>query len=286
MCLVPGGAMAADGKAHKASKASEAKQDRAIRRNTRANTSQNRNIRRQGREVTALANLAEKAIADIAAVDGRINAIVPVVTTALTALQAGLTTAGEGLTRLGTAYQSVEFGRAAITVTGGGIAAGDKATSADIPDDGNVNTTGDDAIIRAGTTTVTVDLRALIRSAESDGVAGATAGQAGGFVQITNLDTGAGVNCAASPGTTPGGILGTTAGDSIVTPTGTVTNLPLKNIPGGEARTSTVEPTGTAGTSLLPTPCSFTAVAGDDFKVHWSVNFVDIPTSTTPGPAE
>jgi hypothetical protein len=286
VALVPSAAMAKKSHAHGASKTSEATQDFNIRRATRTNN-------HQRAQIASITNSLTDTIATLATVDATLKAVTPVVTKALTDLQAGLvavgnglTTVGAGLTTLGSAYQAVEFGRAAITVTGGGAAAGDKVTSADIPDDGNVNTTGDDAIIRAATTTVSVDLRALIRSAESDNGASATAGQAGGFVQVTNLDTGAGVNCIGAPGTTPGGIFGTQAGDSIVTPTGTVTNLPLKNIPGGQTRTSTVEPTGTNGVSLLPAPCSFPAVAGDDFKVHWSVNFVDIPTSTTPGPTE
>ncbi|MEA2451139.1 MAG: hypothetical protein QOG63_3071 [Thermoleophilaceae bacterium] len=286
IALLPSAAMAKKSHAHSASKVSEAQQDFNIRRATRTNN-------HQRTQIASITNSLADTIAKLTSVDETFKATVPVVTKALQDLQAGLvavgnglTTVGAGLTTLGSAYQAVEFGRAAITVTGGGAAAGDKATSADIPDDGNVNTTGDDVILRAATTTVSVDLRALIRSAESDNTASSTVGEAGGFVQVSNLDTGAGVDCLGAPGTTPGGIFGTQPGASIVTPTGTVTNLPLKNIPGGDTRTSTTEPTGTNGTSLLPAPCSFTATAGTDYKVHWSVNFVDIPTSPTPGPTE
>jgi hypothetical protein len=273
MCAVPSLASAG--------KKTDRKQTRAIRQTAKA-------IKK--------ANAAIKALSDGSkSLDGRIKTIedaAPVIISSLTqlsdaakALKTGLETAGAGLAQLGAAYPAVEFGRGAISVTGAAIAAGDKATSADIPDDGNVITTGDDTIIRATGTSVTVDLRALIRSAESDGdTAAKTAGQAGGFIQVSNADTGDGVDCTGS--TAPGGIFGTQPGDSIVTPTGTVTNLPLKNIPGGNLRTSTLEPTGTDGTSLLPAGCTFTSVAATDYNVHWSVNFVDIPTSTTPGPTE
>jgi hypothetical protein len=249
---------------------------------------QNRAIKR-ARAATARVAKAVKKVGETAGgIDTRLKAIeaaAPQIVDALTQLKNGLVTAGNGLQTLGDAYQAVEYGRAGVTATNGAVAAGQFATSSDIPDDGNVITTGDDAIIRATANPVTVDLRALIRSNESDGDEDAeTSGQAGGFVQVTNADTGVPVDCTGS--TAPAGIFGTLPGASIVTPSGTVTNLPLKNLPGGHLRTSTTEPTGTDSVSLLPAGCAFAAAAGDDFKVHWSVNFVDIPTSTTPGPKE
>jgi hypothetical protein len=224
--------------------------------------------------------------------DSRISAIEalgPQILDALTKLKDGLTAAGAGLQKLGDAYQAVEYGRAALSAGDADltIAAGGAGTSADIPDDGNAITVNDDAIVvaGAGATTESLNLRALIRSAESDGdSSGKTAGQAGGFIQVSNADTGARLACTGAPN--PPGIFGTTAGDPIVTPSGTVTNLPIKNIPGGHSRTDTTEPTGANGTSLLPAPCSFTATPGTTYRVHWSVNFLDIPTSTTPGPTE
>ena len=99
-----------------------------------------------------------------------------------------------------------------------------------------------------------------------------------------NLDTGVRVPCGGAPN--PPGIFGTVPGDSIVTPSGTVNNLPLKNIPGGVLRTDTSKPDATS-TSLLPAACQFGAgAAGITYEVHYSVNFLDIPTSTTPGPTE
>jgi hypothetical protein len=222
-------------------------------------------------------------------VDGRVGAIeagVPAIIAALTKLGDGLTTVGAGLTKLGDAYQAVEYGRAGIFASNATVAAGSAVTSADIPDDGNAVTTGENAIIvsqAAGA--VGVDLRAAIRSNESDGDdAAKTAGQAGGYLYVVNLDTGVRVACGGAPN--PPGIFGTTAGDPIVTPTGTVNTLPLKNIPGGVLRTDTTKPDATS-TSLLPAACQFGAgAAGITYQVHYSVNFLDIPTSTTPGPKE
>jgi hypothetical protein len=289
ICLVPSAAMA-KGDAHAAAnKNHEAQQDFNIRRNTRTNNHQR-----------ALINKLTNTVGDaVDALGGRIKHfedIEPTLVAALSALQAGLTTVGNGLTtvgngltQLGSAYQAVEYGRAAISAGDADltIAAGGSGTSADIPDDGNTITLDDDGFVvaGAGATNESLNLRALIRSAESDGdTAAKTAGQAGGFIQVANADTGARVPCTGAPN--PPGIFGTTAGDSIVTPSGTVTNLPLKNIPGGNLRTSTVEPTGANGVSLLPAACTFAASPGTTYRVHWSVNFVDIPTSTTPGPTE
>jgi hypothetical protein len=229
-------------------------------------------------------------------IDNRLKAIeaaAPQILDALTKLKDGLTTVGAGLQKLGDAYQAVEYGRAAVSPGDADltVAAGGAGTSADIPDDGNAISLNDDAIVvaGAGATTESLNLRALIRSAESDGDSSSkTAGQAGGFIQVSDLDAinanAERVACTGAPN--PPGIFGTTPGDSIVTPSGTVTNLPLKNIPGGHLRTDTTEPTGSNGTSLLPAPCSFTAVPGHTYMVHWSVQFLDIPTSTTPGPTE
>ena len=193
-----------------------------------------------------------------------------------------------GVERLGAAYQAVEFGRAGIFAGGTStptVAAGGTVTSADIPDDGNTVTVKESAVVVATAAgSMTIDLRAAIRSAESDGDSTSeTAGQAGGFVLVKNLDTGVRVACTGAPN--PPGIMGTQTGDPIVTPSGTVTDKPLKNIPGGLARTDQTAPTNTS-TSLLPASCGFAAAAGTTYEVSYSVNFVDIPTSTTPGPTE
>jgi hypothetical protein len=210
-------------------------------------------------------------------IDGRLKGIEAVAPTIL-----------DALTKLGTAYPAVEYGRAGLFAGDADltIAAGGTVTSADIPDDGNAITTGENAVVvaGAGATSESLNLRAAIRSNESDGDSTSkTAGQAGGYIYVTNADTGARVACTGAPN--PPGIFGTTPGDPIVTPSGTVTTLPLKNIPGGVLRTDTSKPDATS-TSLLPAPCGFTAAPGTTYFVHYSVNFVDIPTSTSPGPAE
>jgi hypothetical protein len=276
---------------------------------SRTDRKQNAAIKKHNAAIKKNAAAAKKLAATIKAlgtslgtVDGRlkgIEAAAPTLISSLTQLadglgklQTGLETAGGKLTTLGSAYQAVEFGRAALTPGDSDltIAAGGAGTSGDIPDDGNAISIGDDAVVVAGgsATTETLDLRALIRSAEPDGATSSTtAGQAGGFLQLANADTGAKVPCTGAPN--PPGILGTAAGDSIVTPSGTVTNLPIVNIPGGNVRTSTVEPTGSNGVNLFPVAlpaCSFTATPGTTYRAHWSVQFLDIPTSTTPGPDE
>jgi hypothetical protein len=239
-------------------------------------------VKKQG---TSIADLTTKTDG----IDGRLKAIeaaAPVIIDALGKLKTGLETAGAGLTKLGAAYQAVEYGRAGIFASNATVAAGSAVTSADIPDDGNAVTTGEDAIIVSNAAgAVGIDLRAAIRSNESDGDSSSkTAGQAGGYLFVVNLDTGVRVACGGTPN--PPGIIGTTPGDSIVTPSGTVTTLPLKNIPGGVLRTDTTKPDATS-TSLLPAACQFAAgAAGITYSVHYSVNFLDIPTSTTPGPTE
>jgi hypothetical protein len=225
--------------------------------------------------------------------DARVKAIeagIPAVFDALTKLKDGLTAAGAGLQKLGDAYQAVEYGRAGIFAGDADltIAAGGTVTSADIPDDGNPITTGEDAIVvaGAGATNESLNLRAAIRSNESDGDSTSeTAGQAGGYIFVVDIDnpTTGRKACIGAPN--PPGIFGTTPGDPIVTPSGTVTTLPLKNIPGGVGRTDTSKPDATS-TSLLPAPCTFAATPGHTYEVHYSVNFLDIPTSTTPGPTE
>jgi len=236
-----------------------------------------------------------KSLADLQTlangIDGRlkfIEAAAPQIVQGLTDLKNGLLALKDGTEKLGAAYQAVEYGRAGIFAGDADltIAAGGTVTSADIPDDGNAITTGEDAIVvaGAGATTESLNLRAAIRSNESDGdTTGETAGQAGGYIFVVNNDTGVRVPCTGAPN--PPGIFGTTPGDSIVTPSGTVTNLPLKNIPGGVLRTDTAKPDATS-TSLLPAPCGFTATPGATYEVHYSVNFVDIPTTTKPGPTE
>lgn len=281
-----------------ASRASERKQNTRITKVVKAVATLNTKVAAltakvtdQGTKIDDL-NTKANGIDDKAnGIDTRVKAIeagIPAVLDGLGKLKTGLETAGAGLTKLGDAYQAVEYGRAGIFASGAAtptVAAGGTVTSADIPDDGNPVSVNEDAIVVATAAgQLDINLRAAIRSNESDGDdAAETAGQAGGYVFVTNLDTGVRVACLTTPN--PPGIIGTVPGDSIVTPAGTVTNLPLKNIPGGVLRTDTAKPDATS-TSLLPGTCSFGAGAGTTYSVHYSVNFLDIPTTTTPGPTE
>ena len=217
-----------------------------------------------------------------------------------------------GLATRGSAYQAVEYGVAKVSATNATVAAGSSITSSDVPDDGNAAVGNGTAILVATGSPVAVDLKADIRSNEGDNGAGATVGQAGGFVYVkgtqqTFTDNDADVDSAGADGIVdpanrdgsetvvqrvacggapnPPGIFGTVAGDSIVTPSGTVTNLTLKNLPGGVARTDTTHPDASS-TSLLPAACQFAATPGAVYEVYYNVNFVDIPTTTTPGPTE
>jgi hypothetical protein len=282
-----------------ASAASESKQDKAIAKNKASIKKVVNGIAAVRKSLASLTTTTTHVDARVTGVDTRLTGVdtrlkgieaatAPIVS-GLEAVKDDLTTQTARLQTLDSAYQAVEFGRAALSpgdadlfIYGGGA-----GTSADIPDDGNAISLDDTAIIvaGAGATTETLDLRALIRSAESDGDdAEKPAGQAGGFLQVTNADTGARVPCIGAPN--PPGILRTPTGESIVTPNGTVTDRPLMNIPGGHSRTDTTEPTGVNGKSLLPVACAFDPTPGTTYSVHWSVQFLDIPTSATPGPDE
>jgi hypothetical protein len=253
----------------------------------------NRSVRQSGRGIQSLVNAVngerKKSGEQDAQLSSIFNNVLPAATAALTQLGAGLTQVGAGLKTLGDAYQAVEYGVGGLVVTGAGAGvAGTSGVSSDIPDDGNpavVN--GNGIIVSGGAAAINVDLRADIRSNEADNTAtGGTGpvGQAGGFLMVRNADTGVRVPCAGAPN--PPGIFGTQPGASIVTPSGTVTNLPLVNIVNGKLRTDTAAPTA-ASTGLLPAACTFTAgAAGETYVVDYTVNFVDIPTSTSPGPRD
>ena len=277
LSLVPAAAQAADVNAAYSAgeKRAEAKQNKRIKSALKQINALTTTVGTQG---TALANLTTT----VNGIDTRLK----VIEGAAPVIIAGLNDLKAGLTKLADAYQAVEYGRAGIFASNATVAAGSAVTSADIPDDGNANTVTEDAVIvSAAAGAVGIDLRAAIRSNEEDGDSTSeTAGQAGGYLYVVNMDTGVRVACGGAPN--PPGIFGTTPGDSIVTPSGTVTNLPLKNIPGGVLRTDTSKPDATS-TSLLPAACQFGAAgAGITYSVHYSVNFLDIPTSTTPGPKE
>ena len=186
---------------------------------------------------------------------------------------------------LGAFVQAQEYGRAGIFATGAQVIAGGIIGSADIPDDSNQLTVNERAIITATGPAVAVDLRAAIRGNESDNGVGETAGQAGGFISVED-SSGNTVGCAGSP-PGAGGIFGTQPGADIETPDGIENDRPLVNLPGGYTRTEDGTPNQSENSpSLLPAPCQFAATPGQSYRVHYSVNFLDIPKSEDPGPKE
>ena len=238
------------------------------------------------------------------------NQIAPGLTTVANTLR---DTIGPGLTRLGDAYSAVEYGVAAVLLDGGSagaIAAGGSMVSSDIPDDGNPAVVRGRTLIQStGAGTIDFSLRALIRSNEGDNAAANTTGQAGGFATVKRVDPAttqsdanpvttynqAGVvqDCFDDDVTTGGAanqfVLGTPTGATIVTAAGNKTDLNLVNIGGGTPRTDTTGPTaGSANLfpAAVPTCEIDTAGAGELYEVDWTVNFLDIPTTTSPGPKD
>jgi hypothetical protein len=206
----------------------------------------------------------------------------------------GLTALKDGLTTLGAAYQSVEYGVLHTVVNipalGGNVADMPKQFSADIPDDGNgAQVSGDIPFTAPGTTTINLNVRAAIRSAEADGKAtGDPAGEVGGLIYATCASAG---GCGAAD----------TAGAIVCTPGQTPANYNYKNPSSGNTSVQQLVPiqlasgrTDQSRPSDDPTDlttvdatagsrCSFTGVAGKTYIVHTTFQFFDLPTSTTPG---
>ena len=266
------------------------------RKEKRAEKRQNSNIKKNTRAITRLRTSTKQttdALGKLVVINAdenrkntaTINAALPVVTSALTQLRDGLTAAGAGLQTLGSAFQSVEYGVARVFVTGGTVTSNSTNVSADVPDDGNPNTTTGTTAFIAGGASTTIDFRAIIRSNEADGVAGAgPVGQVGGSLYVKNLTNGQFTPCGAPYGAS-GGFAGTPTGASIVTPSGPVTNLNLVNIAEGSPRTDTAGPTASS-TNIIPAPCTVATTGGAPYEIAYAANFVDVPTSTTPGPRD
>ncbi len=238
------------------------------------------------KSVTALSKkLAEvgKTVATLKAdVDG-----FKTIAQAAPAIVSGLTQLKDGLTLLGDAYQSVEYGVAQVGSSSANLALiNPPAFSADIPDDGNGTTASGDAILIAelGAPTTTVNVRVLVRSNESDreGIVG----------QVNTLLTVTGPNgpvaCQNGQYAATGGVALTPAGEPIQTPSGPSTSLRLVNILGGVGRTDQALPAdGAPGSSpALPSGCTFASSSGQRYQVHFDATFFDIPTTTTPGPMD
>jgi hypothetical protein len=226
----------------------------------------------------------------------------------------GLTALKDGLTTLGAAYQSVEYGvyHAVISTSGAGpVPPGASDTpngfSPDIPDDGNgaqssaafpvpIPSCGapcGGAEIPAGT--ATVNARASIRSAEADGKAGGDpAGQVAGVYYVTCGTAGGCGSTAAGQSSVPTGAILCSAitpanNYSYTNPASGQTSLQqLVNIPLSTSRTDQSRPSDdpTDGLTVNATAgntCSFGAVTGRTYLLQMTMQFFDLPTSTSPG---
>jgi hypothetical protein len=194
----------------------------------------------------------------------------------------GLTQLKNGLQTLGDAYQAVEYGVAQVNLRGGGAIVNPPGWSADIPDDGNGATVSGFATVISFVPTgqQTVTLNAYIRSNEADRDNGPV-GQAGGAMTVTGPD-GSFTPCIQAGGTA--GVAITPTGEPIQTPSGPITDQPLTNILKGMPRTSQAMPGGDAPTLAT---CTFTGVGGGKaYTIHWTASFLDIPTSSSPGPRD
>lgn len=268
------------------------KQDRLLKKHTRSIKKANRAIKALGTTVAALTT-DTKSNSDTLKT---IVAGVPDIVNGLTALKDGLTT-------LATAYKAVEYGvyHTVISVGGTNVADMPNQFSADIPDDGNGAQVSSSIPFTAPASAPTaVNVRAAIRSAEGDGTgASDPVGEVGGLIYVTcnsigGCDPDGGGPAPASvaegaimcvPGQTP-------AGFQYKNPSsGNTSTLTLVPIPLKTERTDQSRPTDdpTDATTVNATGgsrCQFSAVAGKTYIVHTAFQFFDLPTSTSPGPAD
>jgi hypothetical protein len=217
------------------------------------------------------------------------------VSPALTALSNGLTQVGAGLTTLGAAYQAVEYGATKGKIVlpapcGGTTNLTPALVTPDIPDDGNPAVTSGSLPINVAACpavagNIVLNMVGAIRSNESDGAAtGAPVGQAGAFMLITCGSTG----CQDGTGTAKaiGEIVCTaqTPSSPFSLPDGSTPSLPLVNIQQKVARTASGEPTASSPDILGGQSCA--VKGGAVYLMTPTVQFVDIPTSLTPGGTE
>jgi hypothetical protein len=204
----------------------------------------------------------------------------------LTTVGAGLTTVGAGLTKLADAYGAVEYGVVRIynTTDPNNITAiAPAVTTSDIPDDSN--TAGASGSIPFVATAATkLHVTGAIRSAEADGVAGGDpAGQAGGIIYaVCATPPTSGGNCGGVAAGQIGCQAGPPPSSVFQTPAGP-TNLLAVNIPLKSSRTGQTDPTPT-GVDIIGGDCNI-PTAGV-WLVTLNAQFLDLPTSATPGPKD
>jgi hypothetical protein len=196
----------------------------------------------------------------------------------------GLTQLKTGLETLAGAYQAVEYGVVRVNVQGGGTLVNPPSWSPDIPDDGNGATTGGTATLIhiGGPRAVNVTLNAYVRSNEADASGPGPVAQGGGTLTVRD-ENGAFVPCANHAATGGAAITGMT--EPIQTPDGPITGQPLTNIMSGKPRTDQSLP-GSDAPELVS--CQFTTGAGAPLRytIEYTATFLDIPTTTSPGPRD
>jgi hypothetical protein len=253
----------------------------------KANTAQTNAALEQVRQQVAE---LRKAVDELKGQQGGVAAIVA----AAPAIVDGLTQLKNGLETLAAAYQSVEYGIAQVNVVGGGPIVNPPAWSADIPDDGNGASVAGTAVWPnfGGAVTKTFTINAYVRTNEANTGGSGPVAQAGGFMVATasNPATGATSFLFCNGDATTSGLGGITpSGEPIVTPTGPVTNQPLVNIMSAKPRTDQTLPGGDAprlASCTVDVPASPAPGVPMVVKIDWQASFLDIPTTTSPGPRD
>jgi hypothetical protein len=253
----------------------ETKQNAAIGKTSKAAT-------KALNRIAALTKVVAQQTQGLTDLGVRVKAIedgVPAVIKGLGDLKVGLTALADGtkagFDKVTQTFRAVEYGSAGVYA--GTTQIGPFINSPDIPDDGN-GASAIGSIPAPGLAASTpLQLKAAIRSNESDGGAtGDPAGQVGGLLYAT-------CGSAAGCGAVPAGAIGCTAGppptSPFVTPVGTL-NLALVNIQQKNSETdpttpgsSGVDATG-GGTCTIPTAGTWIITA--------QAQFFDLPTSATP----
>jgi hypothetical protein len=243
------------------------------------------------KQLTTQMKSAQKAIKALQALVGIVQAdtkanatTVATVIAGVPAIVDGLTQLKNGLTTLGQAYSSVEYGAviAVCATCTPATAVTPALVTSDIPDDGN-SAAATATIPMVASAAGDVKLFASIRSAESDGLAtGDPAGQVGGVVSAT---------CASGAGCGGSGTLVCSAqspAQVFSTPTGDK-SLTLRTVQNKADRTDSTRPRPDPSD-----PSSYDALNGGAcrlptagaYLINIAVQFVDIPSSLTPGATE
>ena len=285
---------------------------------------QAKSIKKVSNALTALAGALANGSKGLDGRIKTIEDAAPVIISSLTGLKDGLIALKDGTTAgfntVTNTFKAVEYGVTAVFLGPGGAggALPLTVTSGDIPDDGNAASASGVIPISVGANPGQVPedtlmaARSAIRSGESDGGAtGDPAGYVGGLITMTcGGGPGAGGTCDADPGagTTlvpPGAVLcivGPPPNQSIDVPGVGSVPFPLVTIQQKADRTDTTKPDASspnpdqgasAGAGSIVGALADdtgdgcrTGETGNTLLLNVQTQFVDIPTSLTPGPTD